>query len=294
MLAWVEQGCLHGPVFLLSEDRRLLFSGFFHNGRPQGWIAAASPSPNGGHGLLFLKMEDGRHQGAVYLDQGRACRGTYNKGRLFDCTNIDLKKSPTCLGLPHVENGKDAEKRNVSLPFHIKFSVAGRVMVALKDILLFNRVPKTGSLGILNLLQNLSEVNNFAITSHSTHADQSIENFTDDFMMNQNLAELISKSGKATVWNWHYNHLDAEEHGLPPFLHINMVRHPVDRIISDFYYRRSGAYVVERKLEYPNEPWPDSSFLRRDFTSCVLEGDLECQWLEGKGHNGQEVDVVKF
>ena len=62
MLAWVEQGCLHGPVFLLSEDRRLLFSGFFHNGRPQGWIAAASPSPNGGHGLLFLKMEDIREQ----------------------------------------------------------------------------------------------------------------------------------------------------------------------------------------------------------------------------------------
>ena len=43
MLAWVEDGCLHGPVFLLSEDRRLLFSGFFHNGRPQGWVAAASP-----------------------------------------------------------------------------------------------------------------------------------------------------------------------------------------------------------------------------------------------------------
>ena len=91
MLGWVEEGCLHGPVFLLSEDRRLLFSGFFHNGRPQGWIAAASPSPNGGHGLLFLKMEDGRHQGAVYLDQERACRGTYNRGRLLDCTNVDLK-----------------------------------------------------------------------------------------------------------------------------------------------------------------------------------------------------------
>ena len=66
MLAWVEQGCLHGPVFLLSEDRRLLFSGFFHNGRPQGWIAAASPSPHGGHGLLFLKMEDGRDISSLF------------------------------------------------------------------------------------------------------------------------------------------------------------------------------------------------------------------------------------
>ena len=295
MLGWVEEGCLHGPVFLLSEDRRLLFSGFFHNGRPLGWFATASPSQSAGHGLLLLKMEDGRRQEAVYLDQQSGCRGTYKEGKLLDCVHIDLKKSPsdTCLALPSIGQEKDATVQDVTLPFHVKINSAGRVMVALKDILLFNRVPKTGSLGILNLLESLSKVNNFTITSHSTHADQSIENFTDDFMMNQNLAELISKSDVATVWNRHYNHLDAEQHGLPPFLHINMVRHPVERIISDFYYRRSGAYVVQRKLDYPDEPWPDSAFLRRDFTSCVLEGDPECQWQEGRGHSGQEVDVVK-
>ena len=295
MLGWVEEGCLHGPVFLLSEDRRLLFSGLFHNGRPRGWFAAASPSSTAGHGLLLLKEEDGRRQEAVYLDQERACWGTYMEGKLLGCVHFDLKKPPTdtCLALPRIGHEKESTEREVSLPFHVKINSSGRVMVALKDILIFNRVPKTGSLGIINLLENLSKGNNFTITSHSTHADQSIENFTDDFMMNQNLAELISKSEVATVWNRHYNHLDAEEHGLPPFLHINMVRHPVERIVSDFYYRRSGAYVVERRLQFPNEPWPDSVFLRRDFTSCVLEGDPECQWLEGKGHSGQEVDVLK-
>ena len=238
-------------------------------------------------------MKEGRHhQEAVYIDQKSACRGTLTDGRLAECGLFDIKKSlsDTCLGRPHFGAKKDTIVKDVTLPFHVKVNTAGRVMVALKNILMFNRVPKTGSLGILNILESLSETNNFVITSHSTHADQSIENFTDDFMMNQNLAELISKSRKATVWNRHYNHLDAEEHGLPPFLHFNMVRHPVDRIISDFYYRRSGAYVVERRLQYPDEPWPDPEFLRKDFASCVLNGDPECQWLEGSGHSGEEVN----
>ena len=237
-------------------------------------------------------MEEGRHHlEAVYIDQKSACRGTLTNGRLAECGLFDIKKSSsdTCLELPHFGARKDTKVKDITIPFHVKVNTAGRVMVALKNILLFNRVPKTGSLGILNILESLRETNNFAITSHSTHADQSIENFTDDFMVNQNLAELISKSSQATVWNRHYNHLDAEEHGLPPFLHFNMVRQPVDRIISDFYYRRSGAYVVERRLQYPDEPWPAPEFLRKDFASCVIDGDPECQWLEGSGHSGEEV-----
>ena len=56
--------------------------------------------------VFSFKMEDGRHQGGVYLDQERACRGSYNRGRLLDCTNADLKNHQAvwdCLGFPHVE-----------------------------------------------------------------------------------------------------------------------------------------------------------------------------------------------
>ena len=76
----------------------------------------------------------------------------------------------------------------------------------------------------------------------------------------------------------HFNHLDPAKHGMPPYLYMNMVsillcvqfnmlgvqwmhfkgehvsskvRDPVDRIISDFHYRRSGAYLVEIKEKNP-------------------------------------------
>ena len=131
--------------------------------------------------------EGGSDQEAVYVDHKSACRGTLTDGRLAECGLFDIQKSSsdTCLGLPHFGAKKETKVKDITLPFHVKVNTAGRVMVALKNILLFNRVPKTGSLGILNILESLSETNNFVITSHSTHADQSIENFTDDFMMNQ-------------------------------------------------------------------------------------------------------------
>ena len=128
MLGWVEEGCLHGPVFLLSKDRRLLFSGLFHKGRPRGWLAVASPSLNAGHGLLLLKiLEDGRRQEAVYLGQETACRGIYTEGKLLHCAQIDLKKpsSDSCLALPRIGHEKDVAKRDVVLPFHVKINSAG-------------------------------------------------------------------------------------------------------------------------------------------------------------------------
>merc|ERR1712032_1121270 len=36
-------------------------------------------------------------------------------------------------------------------------------------------------------------------------------------------------------------------------------------------------------------PWPDSGYLRRDFESCVLEGDQECSWMEGQTFQDEEV-----
>ena len=45
---------------------------------------------------------------------------------------------------------------------------------------------------------------------------------------------------------------------------------------------------MERKLAFPNEPLPDPAFLRRDFETCVLEGDPECTYLENSLNTAQE------
>ena len=85
----------------------------------------------------------------------RVCRGVYRQGVLEDCVEVEEWGVDPCLGLPLVgeEEGKAGGKvEDVVLPFHVTVNRAGRVMVTLKDLVIFNRVPKTGSLSLLRYL----------------------------------------------------------------------------------------------------------------------------------------------
>lgn len=49
-----------------------------------------------------------------------------------------------------------------------------------------------------------------------------------------------------------------------------MIREPVDRIVSQFHYLRSTK-------RWGSKPSPPRDWFRKDFSSCVKSGDLECQ-----------------
>ena len=65
-----------------------------------------------------------------------------------------------------------------------------------------------------------------------------VEEYTGDFIENREIVESISSSTSPLAWTRHYNFFNPEDFGVPPFIFINIVRDPVDRVISDFYYRR--------------------------------------------------------
>ena len=65
-----------------------------------------------------------------------------------------------------------------------------------------------------------------------------MEEYTGDFIENREIVESISSSTSPLAWTRHYNFFNPEDFGVPPFIFINIVRDPVERVISDFYYRR--------------------------------------------------------
>ena len=65
-----------------------------------------------------------------------------------------------------------------------------------------------------------------------------VEAYIGDHEENKELVEFVSSQSFPVVWVRHYNFFNPEEFGVPPFIFINIVRDPVDRVISDFYYRR--------------------------------------------------------
>ena len=96
-------------------------------------------------------------------------------------------------------------------------------------------------------------------------------------------------------------------------IYINMVRDPIEKAISWFYYIRSAPYLnnVKRKID-PNEPTPDVRWMEKvqycifyilitksykkifldctliglislqSYDNCVDLGDSECTYIEGR------------
>jgi hypothetical protein len=54
--------------------------------------------------------------------------------------------------------------------------------------------------------------------------------------------------------------------GLPMPIYVNMVRDPVERVISWYYYVRAPWYFVERKRAFPDLPLPNPNWLRKVYT----------------------------
>ena len=72
----------------------------------------------------------------------------------------------------------------------------------------------------------------------------------------------------------HYSFIDFAKYGSPWHPDwFNVVRDPIDKIVSWFYYWRAAWNVVARIKTFPREPLPDVEFLRKDFDTCVLTGE---------------------
>ncbi|KAG8041007.1 hypothetical protein G9C98_001995 [Cotesia typhae] len=152
-----------------------------------------------------------------------------------------------------------------------------------KHVLFFNRVPKVGSQTFMQLLRRLSVRNNFAFNRDQV---QRVETIRLAPYEQRQLVRLVNSYNEPSVYVKHVCFTNFTEFNLPQPIYMNVVRDPVERIISWYYYVRAPWYYVERKQIFPDLPLPDPEWLKKDFESCVLNGDRECRYVEGEYHEG--------
>jgi len=278
------EGVLHGKVVIKNKKEGLVFVGRYLDGRPHGWAWLFCPDDGDqSTGAVYLQFNNGEivDQKIVFVLPGfeEAVVGTYSEetgmlenGHKFQISSYGDKGCIRHIKIPEVDK---PGKKKVSLPMQFKV-VEGRVAVTSSRVLLFNRVAKVGSQSLIRLMVELSQTRGY----HVSVDQRTVEQYNSPPWEQLQLAETLTSFTMPTVWVRHYNFLDFDSFGLASPKWVNLVRDPVERVISNFYYRRAGWNIVEQKLAFPEEPLPDPAFLRRDFESCVLDGDPECTYID--------------
>lgn len=144
------------------------------------------------------------------------------------------------------------------------------------DILFFNRAAKVGSEALIQLLYKLEDYNNINVDHNGPKmpAKKQMKRWE----QNQ-IAEEIIDLGAESAYMAHINYIDFKEFDLPKPIYINLVRDPVERVISWYFYAR-GSY--KNAIEYrknPEKKMKSADWYKKNFNECVRSGDEECQYI---------------
>ena len=156
------------------------------------------------------------------------------------------------------------------------------------DLLIFNRVPKVGSTTIMSLVGELRSRNNFsAYTSLDNmpliDEDKEMIYFPEDVFVSATIKAITDHLAKERPYAFlkHQNFLDFAAAGHRPPIYMNFVRHPVERIISWYYYVRAPWYQLEEDAR-TNRTWlkTDHGITVRDMKmsleDCVERRHRQC------------------
>ncbi|KAL7734363.1 hypothetical protein ACLKA6_010698 [Drosophila palustris] len=145
------------------------------------------------------------------------------------------------------------------------------------DVLFFNRAAKVGSEALLELFNALVEYNDELILERSGLREITLRQLKK--REQREAAEFVAGLDEGTVYIRHINWLDFDEFDLPKPIYINMVRDPVERVISWFYYARSSYKNAIEYRKSPNKKIKPESWYKKNFNECVRSGDPECQYV---------------
>ncbi|XP_042884070.1 heparan sulfate 2-O-sulfotransferase pipe-like [Penaeus japonicus] len=153
---------------------------------------------------------------------------------------------------------------------------ARNVTPAHSNLVFFSAVPKCGSSTTGHLFKKLSALNSF----YSLTPQQRIQPVIDKEQQQTLLENLFSLSDKVPVaYTRHLYYFNTTILGFPRAAWVAIVRHPVERLISQFYYARIPSRYLENKLLQGRMPSPE--FMNMTLDTCVPQKDPRCWYREG-------------
>ncbi|XP_067647739.1 heparan sulfate 2-O-sulfotransferase pipe isoform X3 [Eurosta solidaginis] len=145
------------------------------------------------------------------------------------------------------------------------------------DIIVFNRVPKTGSVQLIDLMRKLGKIHNFDVEVDPQNGG--IRPILDE-NEEKDVIDNILNLDDGSIFVSYVNYLNFTKYGEQRPIYVNMVRDPVERVISWYYYIRSPWIFVPNRRKN-NREMPNPQWVNTEFDQCVLSGEKTCTYLEG-------------
>jgi len=143
------------------------------------------------------------------------------------------------------------------------------------DFVFFNRVPKVGSQTLMELMRRLGKINGFSTARNPGSVKETVLLSKDG---QKNLIGDLLTRRKPHIYSQHISYINFTRFHLPRPIYINLVRDPIERLISWHYYIRARWYYndMKAKLGENSIKMPSDEFLNLDLDTCVRNHDPHC------------------
>ena len=178
-----------------------------------------------------------------------------------------------------------------------KASLLNNTAKANQSFMIFNRVPKAGTNTLWEVIDVVAINQNHTFKSLGDSGKLKEARGENTFMFEENerktYVEMLESSEeihglKHFSYSKHMNFLNFEEFNRTNPVYVNMVRHPVERVISWYYYQRQSSYIIyrdERNETVLKKKHYDPAFYKRSYEDCFLQQLPECHYpINGSTH----------
>mmetsp|Transcript_64376 Transcript_64376/g.178258 ORF Transcript_64376/g.178258 Transcript_64376/m.178258 type:complete len:504 (+) Transcript_64376:90-1601(+) len=146
--------------------------------------------------------------------------------------------------------------RNVSVG---EFSGAGQCKVLKPEIIIYNRIPKCAS-GSMNIFIEEAKMkregtkHHFVICRSSLYTNRHLngnsqKQYVNDPFRMSHCRNKPEKAGDLAILSRHIFYLNFEPFGKPNPAYVNIIRQPIDRCVSRFYYERDARGTVSGNMD---------------------------------------------
>ncbi|KAH8373487.1 hypothetical protein KR009_011075, partial [Drosophila setifemur] len=137
-----------------------------------------------------------------------------------------------------------------------------------REFIFYNRLEKTGSQSMTRLLKGLGDKNGFVAYRNIVRPSKSMTESPED---EKDLVDQLQELQDPAVYVEHANFVNFTAYNMSRPIYINMVRDPIQKVISGYYYQRHPLIFAQSLMRNPNKRMESKNFFDTHFNDCVKQ-----------------------